>query len=362
MIKVLEINTVAFHINGMSNVIMGLYENIRDKDIRFDFVVKDHIDESYADVIRKNGDKIFVVERKIKTFPKYINRLAKIIRKGNYDIIHIHGNSSTMSLELMAAKKSGTKAKFIVHAHNIACDHPIVNKILYPYLMRTADYKIACSRAAGEWLYGKRRYMVLNNGIDEEKFRFNPEMRKEHRKELGIDDKFVILHVGRYNPQKNHVFLINVFEEISKREPNAVLRLLGDGFLIEDIKALVKEKNLEDKIFFVPPTKTPEIEYNAADLFILPSLFEGFGLVNVEAQCSGLPCVVSDPVPHDIAVTDAIDFIPLDAPLSVWADAVLKYKGFERRDNRSNVIKSGYSAACGARKLKNFMKKAATKK
>lgn len=357
MIKILEINTVAFHINGMSNVIMGLYENIHDENMRFDFVVKDRIDPSYADIIKQNGDRIFVVEREMKTFPKYINRLSKIIKKGNYDIIHIHGNSSTMSLELMAAKKSRTKAKLIVHAHTTSCDHPFLNKIFYPYLMHTAKYKIACSRAAGEWLYGKNRYMLLNNGIDEEKFRFSPETRQQHRKELGIDDKFVILHVGRYNPPKNHAFLIDIFEEISRREPDAVLRLLGDGFLLDDIKALVKKKHLENKVSFVAPTKTPEIEYNTADVFVLPSLFEGFGLVNVEAQCSGLPCVVSDTVPHDIAITDETDFIPLDAPLSVWADAVLKYKGHEHSDKRSNVIKAGYSLVRNAKKLKKFYEK-----
>lgn len=357
MTRVLVINTVKFHVNGMSNVIMGLYENIKDQNFRFDFVVCEEIDPKYKKIIEENDDRIFILNHRNKNFLKYIKSLSIIIKKGSYDIIHIHGNSATMSFELAAAQISGLKAKRIVHAHNTACRHTFLNKLLYGYFIRHSDYRIACSRAAGEWLYKENKYYVFNNGIDEKKFRFDPTMRDTHRLDLGINDKFVILHVGRFNQQKNHKFLLKVFKSVLQEESDAILRLVGDGTLMNDIKDCVKDMEIQEHVMFVGVTDEPEIEYNIADVFVLPSLYESFGLVNVEAQCMGLPCIISDTVPREIAITNQVSFVSLNADPSVWSKTILQYKTAERKDNREFVIANGYSLWKEAQKFKHFIMK-----
>lgn len=361
MVRVLVVNTVTFHINGMSNVIMSLYTNMIGDDIRFDFVVNDRIHKGYEDVIHQNGDRIFVLKRSIKDSLRYICTLSKIIKNGDYDIIHIHGNSATMSLELAAVRKSGTKAKTLVHAHNTACNYPIINKVLYPYFIRNADYRIACSKAAGEWLYKENKFIVLNNGIDEGRFRFDHVLRQKQRQALGVQDRFVVLHVGRFNEQKNHTYLLKVFQALLKKEPDAQLRLVGEGPLLDDVKKQVEQMRLKKSVIFAGVTNTPEFEYLAADVFVLPSLFESFGLVNVEAQCSGLPCVISDAVPKEIAVTKDVSFLSVKEDPEKWADTVLIYKKAKRKDHSEDVILAGYSSRTEALKLKSFLMKIVNK-
>lgn len=357
MIKVLIIDTVIFHINGMSNVIIGLYENMKDENICCDFVAYNNIDEKYADIIRRNNDNIFILKHRNKHPLRYIKNLSEIMKKGNYDIIHIHGNSATMSVELRAAKKSRTKAKLLVHAHNTECNHEFLNKVLYGYFIKNSDYLIACSRAAGEWLYGNNKYTVLNNGIDENKFRFNPEMRKEYREKFGVADKFVVTHIGRFNTQKNHKFIIEIFKALHEKRSDAVLRLVGTGGFYDEIKAKVEEMGLSDYVCFAGVQKNPEIEYNVADVFLLPSLFESFGLVNVEAQCSGLPCVISDKVPEDIKITENVKFLPLSDLPEKWADAIIEYSEQKDRCSRiSEVRERGYSMKENSQVLYSFYK------
>lgn len=357
MIKVLIIDTVIFHINGMSNVIMGLYENMEVENISFDFVACDNIDEKYAEIIRRNNYNIFLLKQRNKHPLRYIKNLSEIMKKGSYDIIHIHGNSATMAVELRAAKKSRTKAKLLVHAHNTECDHEFLNKVLYSYFIKNSDYHIACSRAAGEWLYGNNKYIVFNNGIDENKFRFNPEMRKEYREKFGVDDKFVVTHIGRFNAQKNHKFILEIFEILHEKRNDAFLRLVGTGSFYEEIKARVEEMGLSDYVCFAGVQKNPEIEYNVADVFLLPSLFESFGLVNIEAQCSGLPCVISDKVPTDIKITENVKFLSLSDSPEKWADTIIEYFGQKDRCSRiSEVREHGYSMKENSQVLYSFYK------
>ena len=357
MIRVLVINTVTFHINGMSNVIMGLYENTKSDALHFDFLVCNHIDPEYEKTIRERGSGIFILRERNKKPVSYVKNLAQIIKKGSYDIIHIHGNSATMSIEIFAARCAGSKAKIIVHAHNTECEHHRLNKLFYRYFIANSNYRIACSRAAGEWLYQQNKFHVLNNGIDEKRFAFDPQLRQTYRKELGIEDRFVVLHIGRFNRQKNHAYLLRVFKALLEKKPDAVLRLIGDGELLDDAKQQAQALGIAQSVCFAGTTDKPEREYCAADVFVLPSLFESFGLVNVEAQCAGLPCVISDQVPTDIAITENISFLPIDADPQVWADQILSYQNAERTDQQARVVQSGYSLADVARKYQRMLLK-----
>ena len=352
--KVLVINTVEFKVNGMSNVIMNYFRYTKEK-VQYDFVINDSIIDAFRQELECAGCGIFLLKHRNRNPLAYIFRLAGIIRQGNYDIIHIHGNSALMTIDLTACRFSGTKAKKIVHAHNTSCTHMTLHKMLYPLFLKSYDYAVACSRAAGEWLYGKTPYTVLNNGIQEEKFRFRPQLRIDMRQEQGIsDNQLVLLHVGLFNEQKNHAFLIKVFQEIVRRDPDAQLRLVGQGPKMEEIKALTEKLGLQKNITFVGVTLTPEAEYHMADVFVMPSLYESFGLVTVEAQCSGLPCVLSDTIPKEVCITENVSYLSLSLSAGEWADKILSFRHAERTDQQSAVIAHNYSISREAQKLVEY--------
>lgn len=352
--KVLVINTVEFKVNGMSNVIMNYFRYTKEK-VKYDFVINDGIVDSFREELELAGCSVFLLKHRNRNPLGYIVRLADVIRKGGYDIIHIHGNSALMTIDLMACRISGTKAKCIVHAHNTSCTHMRLHKLLYPVFLRSYDYAVSCSRAAGEWLYRSNPHTVLNNGIQEEKFRFRPELRINQRQEHGIsDDHFVLLHVGLFNEQKNHAFLLEIFKEVVKREPNALLRLVGKGPKFKEIQELTEKLGQKEHVEFVGVTLTTETEYHMADVFVMPSLYESFGLVTVEAQCSGLPCVLSDTIPKEIRITQNVSYLPLSLSAVEWAEKILSYRQTERKDQQDAVITHHYSIRTEAQKLVDF--------
>lgn len=354
MKRILIINTVKFHTNGMSNVIVDLYRNMDRDGFLFDFVVNEKIETKYSEIIEQNGDCCYILHKR-NSFPLlYIKQLTTIIKNHNYDIIHIHGNSALMSIELRAIQKSGSHAKVIVHVHNTNCTHPMLNKILYRYFIKHYDYAVACSDAAGKWLYKNRNFTVLNNGINEQQFRYNPELRDKYRKVYHIENQFVITHVGRFNKQKNHAFLIEIFKHIHKLDPSAVLRLVGTGELLNSVKQQVQDSGLSNYVSFVGKTDHPEIEYQVADVFVLPSLYESFGLVNVEAQCTGLPCIISDTVPGDIQIMKNVTFLPVSCSPLEWAKAILAFKNVHRESHHRDVIRHHYSINHEAQELRNY--------
>lgn len=352
--RVLIINTVAFDINGISTVILNYYRYTKNQ-IDYDFVINEFIHPSYEEELRTDGCQIFVLQHRQKSPFAYIRQLAKIIRDGNYNIVHIHGNSALMSIELLACKKSKSSAKRIVHGHNTDCTHRALHRLLYRWFIRHYDYAIACSKAAGEWLYGTHSHRVLNNGIQEERFRWNPALRRAMREKYRLSERdLVLLHVGLFNEQKNHVFLIDVFREVVQRNPNAKLRLVGKGDIQEAIRRKVAQYGLESNVTFVGETLHPEEEYHAADVFVMPSLYESFGLVTVEAQCSGLPCVLSDQIPKEIKVTENVSFLSLDLQAKKWAEQILTYAGCMRSDHQADVVEKGYSIEREAQELVGF--------
>lgn len=359
MIKVLIINTVWFRINGMSNIIMNYYKYMDKSEISCDFVINDEINEMYMKQL--NNNYFMLHNRKKKPF-SYIKKLSGIIKKGNYDIVHIHGNSALMQIELEAIRKSGIDCKKIVHAHNTSCKHKLLNNLLYKKFLKSYDFACACSDEAGKWLFKDNKYIVMNNGVETSRFVYNAELRKELRNKNKCDDKFILLHVGVFNEQKNHTFLIDVFKAVLEKEPTAELRLVGRGIKFEEIKNKVKQLDIEKNVIFVGETTKPELEYLMADVFVFPSIFESFGLVAVEAQCCGLPCVVSDALPLSVKVNDEFDFLSLQKSPQQWADEILKYKDYNgRRSCEHRVTEQGYSIVKEANRLTEFYKSVSEK-
>jgi glycosyltransferase involved in cell wall biosynthesis len=209
-----------------------------------------------------------------------------------------------------------------------------------------ATHFCACSRLAADWLFGsqipRERIKVLPNAIDVEKFAYNPAIRRQYREELGIEDKFIIGHVGRFEYQKNHEFLLDVFAEVTKEAPNAVLLSVGTGDLFENIKRKANRLGISDRILFLGKRDDAANLYQAMDLFALTSRFEGLAIVLIEAQCAGLRTTTTTTMPENV-ITDNIIGLPFD--VDAWRDEIARVarEGYDRCDKREEVAKAGYS-------------------
>lgn len=340
--NILVINTVEFGVNGISTVIMNYYQNMNRVDIRFDFVVNGKIDNQYKAIIESNNDRIFYVSSRQRKPIEYIRRLKKILSQEQYDIIHIHGNSALMEIDLYGIGKKNSAIK-LVHAHNTQCSHKLLHKVLYRTFMRSFDYALACSEDAGQWLYGNEHFYVFNNGINIQNFAYDNQEREMIRKTFQYENKYVVLHIGAFNEQKNHTFLLDIFSQVYRKNQQALLVLIGEGELRKFIEEKVKQLHLEDAVLFMGKQYNVREFYLASDVFLFPSLFEGLGIVAIEAQCSGLPCVVSSEVPNSAKVSDNINFLSLQDSAEIWAEKVLAYEGnCERLDNSEHVRRAGF--------------------
>lgn len=279
---------------------------------------------------------------------KNIKRLQKDER---FNIVYINSFSFISLAILLAATKRCGIPRRIAHAHNTKIPGSAVKELVRGFakkiIVNNATDLLACSRPAAEDLFGKeagQRATILKNGIDTRRFAFSASVREECRKELGFaGTDYVIGHIGRFEEQKNHRFLIDIFSEVSKVCPEARLLLLGEGTLQEKIRQKVDQYGLEDKVFFAGVTEWTERYYCAMDVFVLPSLYEGLGIVNMEAQASGLSCVVSNVVPREADVSGRMEFLP-PGDATVWRDSLLKYKGLahERENDWRDVYDAGY--------------------
>ena len=231
---------------------------------------------------------------------------------------------------LMAAKKAGIKVR-IAHSHSTAnrkeWKKTLVKNMLRPFSKVYATHLFACSQLAGEWLFGRKtqskgKVTIINNAIDFERFVYNESERNKIRQEYKITDKFVIGHVGRFMQQKNHKFLIDVFKELKNHRDDCVLFLIGEGELSESLHDYVSKLDLTDSVIFAGARSDVEKFYNAFDCFVLPSLYEGLGLVLVEAQASGLKCLASNSIPNESNISGKVKFLKLNN--QIWVDEILK--------------------------------------
>lgn len=280
-------------------------------------------------------------------------RLYQFLKVHRYDIIHINsGRISTQALGLLAARLRGVEVR-IAHSHNGAVKAGFLKRCMQAALRRVAVANAtrfaACSRAAAEWLFGAEQAehaVIARNGINTQTFAFQEEARDACRRDFHLDGCFVIGHVGRFVEQKNHRFLIKVFKRVAERDPTARLLLIGEGGLERESRALAGRYGLTGKILFAGITETVERDMCAMDVFVLPSLFEGAPVVIVEAQASGLPCIVSDAVTEETKLTDLVEFLPLEAGAEAWADKILqcrmKKAQVSREDAWLEIRRAGY--------------------
>lgn len=317
---------------GIETMIMNYYRNIDRNKFQFDFLCNKEKKGDYDEEIKSYEGKIFFTPClnpiKWRQYQKFMNDFFS--KHKEYKIIHCQ-NEQMAFPALYAAKKNGVPIR-IAHGHNTATRFDIKwpIKTLYRYLIRTVatDY-IACSHAAGKYYFGKD-VKVLNNAIDTDKFKYNKELREKLRKELHLEDKYVIGHVGRFEPQKNHIFLLRVFKEYLRKDKSAVLLLIGNGSLERKIKEKVKNMGIENNVIFTGNIPNVNEMYNVMDVFVLPSLHEGLPVVGIEAQSSGLPCIFSDRITDEVLLNSNVYSIPLNNNYDEWCKKIAQLKYEDR--------------------------------
>ena len=330
------------NINGISNVIMNYCRNLDRQKFQVSIIAGLPI----ADIYKTQCDKLRIPiielpKRRIST-KEYYRVYSKALKKGKFDIVHIHGNSATITPELFIAWTCGVKVR-IAHSHNTTCTHMKIHKLLRPFFNGVYTHGFACGTLAGKWLFGDRKFYVIPNGINTKKYKFNSGNREKIRNELNITDEFLIGHIGRFNNQKNHPFLLKVFEKVIVKKPNSKLLLVGAGPNFEKVKELIEQHSYKENIILYGESACVEEIYSALDVFVLPSKHEGLGIVLLEAQINGLPCVASNVVPDEVVLGDRITFLDLDDEVDVWADKILQGNRLDREvffeENRENIQK-----------------------
>lgn len=309
---------------GVESVVMNYYRNIDRNRVQFDFIVCEGSSMVPRDEIESMGGRVLMVPAYSRVIA-FQNALLSLFRKHGWKIVHSHMNALSL-FSLRAAKRAGVPVR-IAHSHSTAGKGEYaknaIKSILKTQANRYPTHRFACSKYAGEWLFGKKAdFEVVYNAIDLKLFRFDAEARAKARADLGlVGDQFVIGHVGRFTAQKNHSFLIDVFSEVAKRRQDAVLLLVGTGEAEAYVERSVAERGLSNRVKFLGQRSDMADMYAAFDAFVLPSLYEGLGLVGVEAQRSGLPCLLSDQITSEVDVTGECRFLPINDS-ALWADAI----------------------------------------
>lgn len=321
---------------GIESVIMNYYRQIDRDEIQFDFLSNSPF-IAYEEEIKALGGKMYFVTSRKKNYFKFEKELNAFMRQhaAEYEAVWVNVCMLSNIDYLIAAKKYGIP-KRIIHCHNSSNDGGKIKYYVHQYnkkrLGKYATHFWSCSETASSWFFDQRvmqnpNYKVIVNAIDVKKYEKNEEVRNQYRKELHVQNKIVIGHVGRFHFQKNHAFLIKVFECLSERNEKYHLLLVGQGQLEPEIRELVKREGLESKVTFLGARGDVDKIYQAMDLFILPSQFEGLGVVALEAQAALLPCVLSGGVPEIARVNENVVFVPLKDSPEQWADTVEKMLG-----------------------------------
>ena len=351
---------------GVESVVMNYYRHIDRTKIQFDFICDEDSTNIPYDEIEQLGGRVILVPPYQKVF-EYQKDLIKIFKDNNYKIVHSHLNTLSV-FPLRAAKKAGVPVR-IAHSHSTTNKKEwkknLVKQILRPFSKVYATDYMCCSELAGRWLFGNKEYdkgnvYLLNNAIDLDKFKYDEQLRNKKRKELNIkDDTLVIGHVGRFVEQKNHRFLIDIFNEVHKQKENSILLLVGQGPLMQEMKEKAKNLGLENSVKFLGQRNDINELYQVFDVFCLPSLYEGLPVVGIEAQATGLLCVLSDDMTKETKVLNETEFLSLKQSASVWAKIILNKQLMllDKNNTTKKMSAVGYDINIESFKLEKIYKK-----
>ena len=306
------------------------------------------------------GVQIVEIERKKSSILAYMREFLELLKVGKYDVVHVHGSSALMSIELFIAKIMGVPVR-IAHSHNTTCNHILLDRMLRPFFYTLYTQSWACGEKAGEWLFKDKRFKVIHNARDVEKYSFNPHLRRVFRTTHSLKENTLALgHVGRFNIQKNHTFLLDLMDEMKCKQKDVKLFLVGEGEKVEDVKRYVKERKLENSIDFLNQYSDMQSFISAMDIMLLPSLYEGLPLVAIEWQINGIQSILSTTISDECIFTNSIQQLPIDN-VSTWIKAIEDFSYINRleksRENIDLAQKSNYDIRIEAKKLENEYKK-----
>ena len=325
---------------GAETFLMKQYRRMDREKYQMDFCVNVEERGYYDDEIEAMGGRIFRIPPKSQDFKKSLKALENIVRENGYESVLCSSVKPGTALELVAARNGGA-TRLIYRSSNSGVEGGFKQKLLHSTLGQLAKtvptVKIAPSKEAAEYCFGKGciekgRAYLLNNGIDTGVYRYSDETRAAMRKDLDVESKFVVAHVGRFSKQKNHSFLLDVFAEMLKLNPDSVLMLIGMGELEDEMKQKATQLNIRDSVRFVGIRGDVPQVLCAADVFVFPSFYEGMPNTVIEAQALSLHCVISDRITPDADITGLVEYLPL-GDAKQWASTAAKYAdGYTRRD------------------------------
>ena len=348
------INKSIKYSDGISSVILNYYKIMEKSDIQIDFASSGDLDNEISSLFIKNESSYFKLPQRNELISYF--RCLKRILKG-YDVVHINCNSATVVLELLAAWLVSVECR-VVHVHNTKNEHPLSHLLLTPLMLLLYTKGIACSKDAGDYLFGKYDYTVLNNAINTEDCRFNEQKRKKYRDLFGIaDDEILIGSIGGLRPQKNQIFLLQLLVELRKKKDCYKLMIIGEGGLRTEFEDFIEDNDLKDYVILPGARNDAKAILSAFDLFLFPSLFEGFGLVLLEAQANGLDCIASEYVPSEAKVCSNVVTLSLNEK-GRWIETISSYRVHDRigisRKNIKDIKKTHLDIKTETNKLRDL--------
>ena len=364
-------------LGGAESRIMDLYRQMNRDEIQFDFLVHSSAVDGFVEdapqrtpqfydrEIKELGGRIYVLP-KFKVYNYFTYRKAvRDFFSAHHDFCVVQGHmTSTAGIYLPIAKKFGVPVT-AAHARNAGVDKGLkgmATRFFRFGLVRKADYCFACSKLAGTDVFGEKamrqgKVRIIHNAIDAGRFTYDKQKRDEMRAKLGLTGQLVIGHVGRFDYQKNHPYLIDIFAKLCEIRQDAVLLLLGEGSGMESIKEKCHELGIAEKVRFLGNQKQPENYYQAMDIFLLPSFYEGLPGVLVEAQAAGLKCFVSDTVTREARATDLVTYLSIEQPADDWAERIDASSSYERRDTGQTMRDAGFDVVVQAAAYRKFYQK-----
>ena len=364
MVKVMHAVSV-MNRAGQETFIMNLYRTINRDKVQFGFQCSLDAEGDFDEEIRNLGGELFFLGKRRTNLPilKYFNEIVlqyRFFKKhSDYEIFHIHTYHALSAVICIVGAKMAGVNKVFLHSHNTFGMHPILHKFLRFFVRKMEITKLACSFKAAEWMYGKKdvkdgNVKVIKNGIFPKQFRFNQEKRNTKRKGLQVEENCIIGHIGRFNTQKNHEFLIDVFQQIKGINDKAILLLIGTGELEDTIREKVISLGLQDSVKFMGTREDINELLWIFDLFLFPSLYEGLSVVAIEAQAAGVPILAADTLVPETKVTDCLHFFPLDKTPKEWAERALALAKIGHADSENQIRISGYDMEEEAKKIQKL--------
>ena len=342
---------------GAETFLMKIYRALPPDEYQFDFIVSEE-GGCYTQEVLSHGGHIYPIPLRTKDPVGAFRGITRVVRENGYEAVLKLGNTPIAALDLIAARKGGARILGMRSCNaltNQSAKDKLLDTLLRPILNLVANVKIAPSMLAAEFTFGRTRahkdVHLLHNGVDLRAFRYDEEGRQRIRNEFALKDRLVVGHIGRFHKQKNHSYLLEIFQQIRQQRPDAALLLVGIGELEQSVRLQARELGLEDAVIFTGQRFDIPQLLSAMDVFVFPSLHEGMPNTVIEAQATGLPCVIADTITPEADLTGLVTYLPLTESRQIWAQTALSAVTPERRNTHGDFVAQGYDIDTVAQEL-----------